>query len=213
MSFTIGIAGITGKFARSVVRNLLDKPEVNIRGYCRDPTKLSKALQTSSRVHVTKGDANDTKALRSFVRGSDVVLCAYLGNDMLMIDGQKALIDACEVEGVPRYVASDYTLDYRKLEYGQIPSKDPMKVIHTYLETKKVQGVHVLIGIFTDTFWTGFMDIWNEKDFRFKYWGNGNENWESTSYDNAAQYTAEVCLNPKAIGFQQCECFNGLDRE
>jgi nucleoside-diphosphate-sugar epimerase len=160
MTFTVGVAGITGKFARSVVRNLLEKPDVKIRGYCRDPSKLSSSLRSSPRVHVTQGKADDAAAVRSFVKSSNVVLCAYLGNDKLMIDGQKALIDACEAEGVPRYIASDYSLDYRKLEYGQLASKDPMKDIERYLQTKKTQGVHVLIGIFMDTFWSRFFQVW-----------------------------------------------------
>ncbi|KAF1998823.1 nmrA-like family protein [Amniculicola lignicola CBS 123094] len=202
MAITVGIAGITGKFARRVVHHLLQKPDVNIRGYARDPSKLSAALRNSSRIQVTPGEADDAPALRSFVQGSDVVLCAYLGNDKLMIDGQKALIDACETENVPRYIASDYSLDYRKLELGQLPSKDPMKKIETYLQEKKnVQGVHVLIGIFMDTFWSQFFQVWNDKEVKLSYWGTGDEKWESTSYDNAAQFVAQIALDKSAVGF------------
>ena len=32
-----------------------------------------------------------------------------------MVDGQKTLIDCCIEAGVPRYVASDWCLDYRDL--------------------------------------------------------------------------------------------------
>ena len=112
---TVGIAGITGKFARCILDNLLKDPFVSIRGYCRDPTKLPDAVQSSSRVQITKGESTDNASLRSFVQSCDVVICCYLGDNSLMIYGQKALVDACEVEGVPRYVPSDYSLDFRKL--------------------------------------------------------------------------------------------------
>lgn len=149
----VGIAGITGKFARCILDNLLKDPSVSIQGYCRDPTKLPDVIQSSSRVQITKGESTDNASLRSFVRSCDVVICCYLGDNSLMIDGQKALVDACEAEGVPRYVASDYSLDFRKLGYGQLPAKDPMKYIQEYIESKpNVTGVHVLIGVFMDIF-------------------------------------------------------------
>lgn len=157
----VGIAGITGKFARCILDNLLKDPSVSIQGYCRDPTKLPDVIQSSSRVQITKGESTDNASLRSFVRSCDVVICCYLGDNSLMIDGQKALVDACEAEGVPRYVASDYSLDFRKLGYGQLPAKDPMKYIQEYIESKpNVTGVHVLIGVFMDIFMRTPPNLW-----------------------------------------------------
>ncbi|KAJ5518848.1 Short-chain dehydrogenase/reductase SDR [Penicillium expansum] len=171
-SITVGIAGITGKFARCVVGHLLKNPNVTIKGYCRDPR-------------------------------NDVVVCCYLGDHNLMINGQMSLIDACESEGVGRYVASDYSLDFTKLELGQLPAKDPMKHVHEYLKSKNVQRVHVLIGIFMETFFTTFFNSWNAKESSFSYWGSGEEKWESTSYDNAAQFVAAVAQDPTAVGVQR----------
>lgn len=95
MPLTVGIAGITGKFGRSVVANLLKHPHVKIRGYARDPAKLSPAISTSPLVHLVQEEANNADALRSFTKGADVVICCYLGDNHLMLDGQKRLIDAC----------------------------------------------------------------------------------------------------------------------
>lgn len=67
-----------------------------------------------------------------------------------MVDGQKALIDAREECSIPRYVASDWELDYTKLKFGELFPKDPMIHVKAYLETKEVQGVHILIGGFMD---------------------------------------------------------------
>lgn len=169
-SLTVGIAGITGKFARCVVGHLLKNPHVKIQGYCRDPSKLPAALTSSPRVRVTQGLSDDQQALRTFAKGSDVVICCYLGANDLMVDGQKSLIDACESQGVPRYIASDYSLDFTKLELGQLPAKDPMKHFQEYLDTKKsVQGTHVLIGIFMETFFTSFFNGWHPEDNSFSY--------------------------------------------
>lgn len=55
-----------------------------------------------------------------------MVVCCYLGDPNLVINGQNSLIDDYESEGVGRYVASDYSLDSTKLGLGQLPAKDPM---------------------------------------------------------------------------------------
>ncbi|KAL4887849.1 nmrA-like family protein [Aspergillus ambiguus] len=201
---TVGIAGITGKFASCILRHLLKTSSANIHGYCRDPSKISPKILSSPRVQIIKGDSGDEAVLRSFAKGCDVVICCYLGDNHLMIEGQKKLINACEKEGVPRYIASDYTLDYTKLEYGELPIKDPMKLVHDHLQTKtKVAGVHVLIGAFMDTLFSPFFGFFDYDSKSFRYWGTGEEQWESTTYDNAAEFVVAVALDESATGFQR----------
>ncbi|KAI0846395.1 nmrA-like family protein [Daldinia vernicosa] len=202
MSITVGIAGITGKFARELASALLKYPDINIKGYCRDPSKVPESL--SSKVSLSKGDAFDTSAIRSFVAGCDVVVCCYLGDDKLMVDGQKALIDACAAEGVPRYVASDWSLDYTKLKLGELFPKDPMIHVKAYLDAQdKVKGVHVLVGMFMDVFFGPMFGTYDASSTTFKYWGTGNEIWEATTYRNAAEYTAAVCADKSAYGIKK----------
>ncbi|KAE8313751.1 hypothetical protein BDV41DRAFT_576459 [Aspergillus transmontanensis] len=100
MTLTVGIAGIAGKFARRVVSHLLKHPDVTIYGYCRDPSKVPESISTSEKVTLSKG--------------CNVLICCYLGDNKLMIGGQKILIDACDELGAPRYIASDWALDYTK---------------------------------------------------------------------------------------------------
>ncbi len=106
MTQTIGIAGFTGKFARCVVKSILQYPGVSVRGFCRDPSKLPPSVTTLSRIHIVKGEFNDKNALHSFVTGTDVVIYCYLGNEELMSEGQKLLIDVCVANNVPRYSSS-----------------------------------------------------------------------------------------------------------
>lgn len=207
----IGIAGITGKFAGLVLDNLLENPNVLIRGYCRNASKLASRYTQSSQVEVIEGDAYDTASLNNFVQGLDVVICAYLGDQDLMINGQKALVDACDEARVTRYIASDYTLDFTKLELGQLPPKDPMKIIHEYIQGKEhVKGVHILIGAFMETFWSAYLQVWNPEERSLSYWGNGDEMWEVTTYGDAAKYTAAIALDSNVVGFQKCKLLEGL---
>lgn len=209
MSLTVGIAGLSGRFGRLIGEILLKRPasEVKLRGFCREPRKLAKSLSDNPRVEVVQGSAFDSSAARTFAKGCDVVICCYLGADKLMIDGQKLLVDACEAEGVSRFLASDWTIDYTKLEYGQLFPKDPMKRVKDYLDTKeRIKGVHVLIGAFMDTFFTKYFDAWDPEKKVFTFWGTGDEVLEFSSYRNSAEYTAAVALDRKAVGLQKCEC-------
>lgn len=123
-----------------------------------------------------------------------------------MTKGQKLLVDACELENVSRYIARDYCLDFTKLELGQHPAKDPMKHVKAHLETKKnVKGVHMLIGAFMGTFLSGYFGVWDQEVFKLNYYGTGDELWESTTYDPAAQHVAAVANDRNAVGRQYCE--------
>ncbi|KAE8137346.1 NmrA-like family protein [Aspergillus pseudotamarii] len=200
MVLTVGIAGITGKFAHRVVSHLLKHFNVIIRGYCRDSSKVSESI-SSEKVTLFKGDAFEKEAIHTFAQGCDVLICCYLGDNKLMIDEQKILIDACEQLGVPRYITSDWALDYTKLKLGELFPKDPVIHVRAYLTTKqKVKGVHILIGRFMEPVLSPFFNILDPKTNSFRFWGEGDEIMEGTADDTAAQFTTAVARDPEATG-------------
>ncbi|KAK0610598.1 hypothetical protein B0T17DRAFT_621066 [Bombardia bombarda] len=201
-TITVGLAGITGKFGRLLASHLLKNPIITLRGYARDTSKVLPSIASHPSVTLFQGGAFDTATITPFVTGCDVVVCAYLGDDQLMVEGQKALIDAAEIAGVARYVASDWSLDYRKLEFGQHASKEPCKHVMAYLETKerKVKGVHIMVGGFTDVFFSPFLSIWDGETRTIRYYGDDSKPCEVTSYDNAAEWTAAIVADSEAVG-------------
>ncbi|CAG7933954.1 unnamed protein product [Penicillium olsonii] len=186
MTFTVGIAGITGKFAKRLVSHLLKRQDIAIRGYCRDPSKVPEEISSSSQVTLIKGDAFDNDSIRRFASSCDVIVCCYLGDDKLMVDGQKALIDACDECDVPRYIASDWALDYTKLKLGELFPKDPMIHVKAYLERIRRSKAYT-----------------SSSTNPFRYWGNGDEIMEGTTYDNAAEFTAAIAVDSTATGIKK----------
>jgi hypothetical protein len=204
MVYQVAIAGISSKLALKVVAELLKKPDVQIRGSCREINKLPSFLKDSSRVMLIQCEPFDANTLRSLLRGCTIAICCYFADNKTMLDGQKLLIDLCEQEGVSRYMASDYTVDYNGLELGEIELKDPMKLLVSYLATKsKVRGVHILVGVFMEIFWE-YLGFWNAQGKTLHYWGTGNEEWDLSTYQTAAEYVAAVALDPHAVGFKKC---------
>ncbi|PIG88702.1 hypothetical protein AARAC_000586 [Aspergillus arachidicola] len=200
MPSTVAIAGITRKFSQCIIRAIQESPDVLIRGYCRSPHKLPRAILDSDQIEIIGGSFDDRAHIRRFVRGSDVVICCYFGQPEVMTEGQKYLIDACEEENVPRYIPSDFAVDYTKIPHGVLFPKESAKVIMEYLKSRKVKGAHILTGGLMETFWSEFFGIWNPKMCSMSVWGSGEEVWELTTYQTAAAYTAAVALDKSAIG-------------
>jgi len=202
----IAIAGFTGKLARLITASLLhDHPNVQIHGICRSPNKVDKSILSNPNVKVFEASSTDTTALRHALAGTDVCICCYLGDNSLMIDGQKTLIDTCIAEGVDRYIASDWSLDFSKLQLGDHPAKDPMKHVQAYLEQKEkvsnIKAVHILNGAFTEVIWAPFIGLIDAEKGIFRYFGTGDEPLEMTTLQDAASFTAEVAVDPNAVGF------------
>ena len=130
------------------------------------------------------------------------VFCA-LGWHDVMLDGQKKFIDAAIAEGVSRYVAGDWTADYRKLKLGDHEGKDDMKHIDAYLNERqdKIKAIHVLNGGFMETVFSPFINfVDTEKDEFYIREGGGNKT-TLTTYGNAAAVTAEVVADRNAYGY------------
>lgn len=124
-----------------------------------------------------------------------------------MVDGQKLLINVCGDEpSVTWYVASDWALDYTKLELGQLFPKCPMIHIKAYIETKQdVSGVYILIVGSMEPVFSPFFNIFDPESNTFQYWGEGDEAMGGITYDDAAKFTAAVAADPNASGILKCE--------
>ncbi|KAG4442634.1 hypothetical protein IFR05_001890 [Cadophora sp. M221] len=205
-STTIAIAGFTGKTGHLITKSLLARhPTARINGICRSTSKVPAEYLSSPNIQVFRADSTDSTALRRGLTGASACICCYLGDDKFMVEGQKTLIDACIAEKVPRYVASDWTVDFRQLEFGEHPSKDPMKHVLAYLEEKEdrgeIKGVHVLNGGFMEVLTSPYAPWMNLDEGTFKYWGTGDEKVDMTTYEDAASFTAEIAVDDGANGF------------
>ncbi|KAH8881801.1 NAD(P)-binding protein [Thozetella sp. PMI_491] len=202
----VAIAGFTGNLARLITASLLEShPEIKIHGITRSPAKVDAAIRSSPNLTVFEASASNAEALGQALKGASVAICCYLGSNEFMVEGQKTLIDACVTEGVPRYIASDWSLNFRALEFGDHPMKDPMKHIQAYLEEKEKEGkitaVHVLNGGFTNILLGPYSGYFRPKEQLYQYWGTGDEAMDLTTYQHAAAFTAEVAADPSAVGF------------
>lgn len=205
MSITVGIAGLTGKFAQCVVKKLHAYHNVTIKGFCRNPQKLPQLAIEKYQIEVIQGEFDDEQAVQKFVRGTDIIICCYFGDTDVMTRGQKILIDACVKEGVPRYLPSDFAVDYTNIPTGELFPKESAKIVKDYLVEKKLAGVHVLVGGLMETFWSEFFQIFDSNTQTLTFWGTGNEKWDLTTYETAAAYVAALAIDKHASGVFRCK--------
>ena len=199
----VSIAGITGKVGRLLAIELLEKPNIIIHGICRDPSKVPSSIASHPNVKRFQASSSEAEKIRSAVRDTSVCVCCYLGDDSVMLDGQKTLIDVCVAEGVSRYVASDWSFDTRSLRLGDVAMKDFQLHVSAYLKEKsqQIQAVHVLNGAFMEVMFSSFIGIYDENSQVLETWGSGDEKWEVTTIADAAKYTAEIIANPESVGY------------
>lgn len=178
-------------------------PNVKINGIVRNPSKVPAKFSANSNITIFEANSSDKAAVTKALKGSQVCICGYLGDESLMTEGQKLLIDACIEFGVDRYIAGDWSSDYRTVELGEVPMKDPMKIIYAYLQDKQaagsaIRGVHIFNGAFTEALLANvFAD---DAHTKVHYFGSGDVGLDITTMPNVAAWTAEIAMDPSADG-------------
>ncbi len=133
------------------------------------------------------------ETLLQLCTGVDVVVSA-IGNNEVTVPGQKNLIDAAKQQGVKRFIPSDYSIDYRKLDYGDNYNLDKRKEVFEYLQHSGLEYTLVLNGAFMDSI--TYMPLFDLEHQTFQYWGDGETPMDLTTTDDTAKYVAAAVSDP-----------------
>ena len=115
-----------------------------------------------------------------------------------MLEAQGALLDAAVEAGVPRFIPSDYSMDFTKIHPGINRNFDLHRIFRERLERAPIRSTSILNGAFMNLL-TGEAPLVLFKINRVLYWGsNPDQLLDFTTMDDTAAYTAEVALDPAA---------------
>jgi hypothetical protein len=189
MKKIILLAGATGNLGLRTVNALLTN-DAEIRVVVRSESNIDKIkILQNLGVKVNKWDIEELKTACLDV---SCVVSVLAGLRDVVIDAQKILLDASIAASIPRFICSDYSLDFTKFSDGENRNLDLRRDFHEYLDKTSI-----LKGAFTELL-TGEIPMIFFKQKMILYWGSSNYKWGFTTMDNTAEYTAKVALDTES---------------
>jgi nucleoside-diphosphate-sugar epimerase len=194
MQKIILVAGATGHLGLKIVKALRNK-NVEIRALVRLNSSNEK-IQELERLGATIYSVKqwDLEELKNSCLGVSCVVSSLAGLREVVVDAQKVLLDAAISAGVPRFIPSDYSLDFTNFSHGENRNLDLRREFHTYLDSTSISATSIFNGAFADLL-TNEMPMILFKQKMILYWGNANYRWGFTTMDNTAEFTANVALD------------------
>jgi uncharacterized protein YbjT (DUF2867 family) len=194
MNQTILVAGATGNLGERIVKALIAK-EANVRILVRSNSNKEKvnALEKLSATVYTINQWN-TAEISEACKGADCVVSVLSGLREVIIDAQKILLDGAIAAGVPRFIPSDYALDFTKFSAGENRNLDWRREFHTYLDKSNIKATSIFNGAFADML-TGQMPLVLFKQKKILCWGDANHKLSFTTMDDTAAYTANAAMD------------------
>jgi len=194
MENTILVAGAAGNLGERIVKALLKKG-ASVRIITRpesDPQKVVMLQELGASVFQIKHW--NTEELTIACKGVSCVVSVLAGLRDVILDAQKNLLDAAISAGVPRFIPSDYSLDFTQFSEGENRNLDLRREFHTYLDASPIQATSIFNGAFMDML-TNEMPLIFFKRKLILYWGKADFRWGFTTMDNTAAYTACVAMD------------------
>jgi hypothetical protein len=195
MPDTIVLAGATGRLGQKIAASLIEKG-ADVRAIVRPPSAPHKVKELEKLgVNIVKVEYSDADRLADACRDCTCVVSALAGLRDVIVDAQTLLLEAAVKAGVPRFIPSDYCIDYTKLEPGNNRNLDLRREFNLCLEKAPIAATSVLNGMFTDLL-TGQAPVILFDRKRVLYWGNADQLMDFTTLENTAVYTAAAALDP-----------------
>jgi len=165
----------------------------------RDPTRkqdlCNEVEQRGGKVF--KGDVKHPETIKGVTEGIHTIVSCLVGEDDIVVGGQKAILNDAIDHGVKRFVPSDYSFDYTKVPENAHMLCQQRKDFRRCLEATNIKGLHLHVGLFIDTY------IWtlNYMGKGLGYWGeNPNQKIDFSTFEDAAKILALAITDPHKIG-------------
>lgn len=194
MKKIIVVAGGTGNLGERIIKALLAKG-AEVRVIVRsgsNPEKIARLEEQGAKIYTI--NMSNAEEIANACIGASCVVSALAGLRNVIIDTQKVLLDAAIVAGVPRFIPSDFSLDFTPFSAGENRNLDWRREFHAYLDQASISATSIFNGAFTDML-TGQMPLILFKKKIVLYWGNADHRMSFTTINDTALYTANAALD------------------
>ncbi|HVO20662.1 MAG TPA: NmrA family NAD(P)-binding protein [Anaeromyxobacter sp.] len=196
----IVVAGATGSLGGRITRALVERG-ASVRALVRHETPRDR-LEVLQKLGVTIAgvDLRSPAGSTAACTGASCVVSALQGLQDVIVDAQVALLHAAVKAGVPRFIPSDYSIDFTKLPSGQNRNLDLRREFHRHLAQAPISATTVFNGAFADML-NGQMPLILFRWRRVLYWGSADQRMDFTTIDDTAAFTARAALDPSTPRF------------
>lgn len=192
---SIVLFGATGDLGSRVAKHLQ-----NLDADVRYVVRRGSADRLKPNLPVVSGQVIEVdnlsgSSLEEACRGGSVVISTVSGLEPVVLDFQTRLIRAAAAVGVPRFIPSDFAVDYRRVPPGDNRNLNLLeKFRKTADEVPGIQVTSILNGAFMDML-TGVAPFILYPINRILCWGDRNQKMDFTTIDDTALYTAHAALD------------------
>lgn len=191
------LAGATGNLGGRIAASLRRRG-ARVRALVRadsDPAAV-RAIRAEG-VEVATVRYDDLGALAEACAGASCVVSALAGLRDVVVDAQSMLLAGAVAVGVPRFIPSDYCVDYRALPPGRNRNLDLRREFAGRVDRAPVAATTVFCGMFADLL-HGPAPFVLRKPRRVLAWGDADQPMDFTTVQDAAEFTAAAALDDRA---------------
>lgn len=188
------LAGATGDLGERIARALIARGAM-VRALVRPGTAADRVAHLRGLgAAVAEADYDDAEALRRACMGAACVVSALSGLREVIVDAQTRLLDAAVSAGVPRFIPSDFAIDFTKLAPGSNRNLDLRREFMARVDRAPIAATSILNGAFADML-TGVAPFILFSRKRVLYWGSAEQRMDFTTKDDVAAFTAAAALD------------------
>ena len=181
----IALAGATGGLGLLVAEELRRRGAA-VKALVRPQTAGAKVRAlTALGVEVAEVDLGDVAAVTAALRGASCMVSTLNGLAPVILGAQGVLLDAAVAAGVPRFIPSDFSLDFTKTAPGSNRNLDLRRRFHERLAASPIAWTSVLNGAFMDML-DGQMPMVIDKIHRVVHVGDADQTLDFTTMRDTA---------------------------
>lgn len=187
------LAGATGDLGKRIAFYLADAG-ASVRALVRKESNPEHiAILQAKGISVKEVDFENHDEVVQACAGGTCLVSAVNGLSDVIINLQTRLALAAIEAGVPRFIPSDFCIDYTRLQIGTNRNLDLRRQFNKELDGLPIASTSILNGMFSDLL-TGEAPVVLFGLKRVVYWGDASQLLDFTTIDNTAQYTAYVAM-------------------
>ena len=194
MKNKIIVAGASGKLGGKIVAALIGQG-AEVKALIRSGSNAS-SLQPfiGKGVDIIEVDYNNRETLAAACIGGTCVVSALQGLEDVIIKAQSNLLNAALSARVPRFIPSDYAVDFTEIN-SENRNFDLRRAFHKILDASSINYTSIYNGAFADIL-SYNTPILNLKNNTAGYWGD-KADWllDFTTMDDTATFTAAAALD------------------